>query len=56
MPDRLDAAIDALIAIAKRDAKITLLRKRGWGLRRIAAEVGVSYQRVDQILKRKVSK
>ncbi len=55
---QLDMRIATLRAIAKRDAKIHALHSKKWAVRKIAAEVGVSFQRVAQILNRmeKVSK
>ncbi len=47
---------DYRLMIERRDAKIRALRAKKWGLERIAVEVGISHQRVSQILKRKVSK
>ncbi len=43
-------------AVEARDAKIHALRAKDWGIARIAVEVGISHQRVSQILKRKVGK
>ncbi len=49
MKDR-DAYINMLLTTRKRDRLIHRLRERGWPMQRIADKVGVSRQRVHQIL------
>ncbi len=50
------ADADYIRAIMARDAKVHALRAKDWGIARIAVEVGISHQRVSQILKRKAAK
>ncbi len=48
------ADADYTRAVEARNAKIHALRAKEWGIAQIAVEVGISHQRVSQILKRKM--